>query len=156
MAVEISRGGGQGASRELTPGDVQVDDFGFSQRGELVTLAVGTDHAADIHKVKNPGPKAAYERVTNLNPHVDTWKIGRLEIFTWTAPDGTPVEGILELPPDWKPADGPLPLLLSIHGGPTSCSYYAFTYSIYGRGPFAPNGWAVFDPSGADRVRDSS
>ncbi|MBM2620652.1 S9 family peptidase [Actinoplanes sp. LDG1-06] len=42
---------------------------------------------------------------------------GRLEDFTATAADGTPLRGWLALP---EGADGPVPLVLKIHGGPTA------------------------------------
>jgi dipeptidyl aminopeptidase/acylaminoacyl peptidase len=146
-AAHDVRDGHEGGAADLTPGDVVVDDYGFSRRGDLVAIMTGLEQPGEVFRVGNPGPRASYDRITRLNPQVDSWQVGRLEIVKWTAPDGTPVEGILELPRSWRPEDGPLPLLLSIHGGPTACSNYAFTYSIYGRGPFAPNGWAVFDPN---------
>jgi len=147
IGIKDVRGGKQGSYVNLTPGDVEIDDYGFSQKGDLVVLRPGLDHPPDLFAVKNPGEKATYDRMTRLNPQVDTWKLGKLQIVKWTAPDGSPVEGILELPPDYKEGDPPLPLLLAIHGGPTSASTYAFAFSIYGRGTFAPQGWAVFDPN---------
>ena len=147
IAIKDVRAGRQGADVDLTPGDVEIDDYGFSQKGDMFVVRPGLDHPPDLFAVRNPGEKAGYERITHLNPHVDTWKLGRLQIVKWNAPDGTPVEGILELPPDFKEGDPPLPLLLAIHGGPTSASTHAFAFSMYGRGPFAPQGWAVFDPN---------
>jgi acylaminoacyl-peptidase len=147
IAIRDVRAGRQGTDAGLTPGDVEIDDYGFSPRGEMVVLRPGLDHPPDVFAIKNPGEKAVYDRITRLNPQVDTWKLGKLQLVKWSAPDGTPVEGILELPPDYKEGDPPLPLMLAIHGGPTSASTYAFAFSIYGRGPFAPQGWAVFDPN---------
>ncbi|HET9232810.1 MAG TPA: prolyl oligopeptidase family serine peptidase, partial [Candidatus Eisenbacteria bacterium] len=143
IGIKDVRAGRQGGDMDLTVGDVEIDDYGFSTRGSLVVLKPGLDHPPDLFVVKN----GSYERITRLNPQVDTWKLGKLQIVKWTAPDGSPVEGILELPPDYKAGDPPLPLLLTIHGGPTSASTLAFAFSIYGRGTFAPEGWAVFDPN---------
>jgi acylaminoacyl-peptidase len=147
IGIRDVRAGKQGADVTLTPGDVEIDDYGFSNKGAMVVVKPGMDFPPDLFAVKNPGEKATYDRLTHLNPQVDTWKLGKLQIVTWKAPDGTPVEGILELPPDYKEGDPPLPFLVAIHGGPTSASTFAFAYSIYGRGTFAPHGWAVFDPN---------
>ena len=57
------------------------------------------------------------------------------------------MEGILELPPEYKTGDGPLPTVVTIHGGPTASSKYEFRYWIYGRTAFAAKGWAVLDPN---------
>ena len=67
--------------------------------------------------------------------------------MTWTAPDGTEVEGILELPPDWKAGDPPIPMVVSIHGGPTWAEPFSLRFSPNGRGLFSARGWAVFVPN---------
>jgi dipeptidyl aminopeptidase/acylaminoacyl peptidase len=141
------RAGGAGEAITFTPGDVAVADFDISDDGTLAVLMPGLDHPPDIFLVERPGLGAEYRRITRLNPQVDTWKVPRLEIARWTSEDGTPVEGVLELPPDWKPEDGPLPLLVAIHGGPTSCTTFGFRFWIYGRTLYAANGWAVLDPN---------
>jgi dipeptidyl aminopeptidase/acylaminoacyl peptidase len=65
----------------------------------------------------------------------------------WTSGDGTPVEGILELPPDYRPSDGPLPMIVEIHGGPTSATRLELQYWIYGRTLMAANGYALLSPN---------
>ncbi|HET7035218.1 MAG TPA: S9 family peptidase [Thermomicrobiaceae bacterium] len=52
------------------------------------------------------------------------FEFGRQEPFFWTAPDGLPLDGVLIRPP--HAPDGPLPLVVLVHGGP------------YGR---SANGW---------------
>lgn len=139
---------GQGRAMELTPGDVAVEAFAFTRSGrEMAVLMPGLDHPGDLFLVRSPGAAAKYDRLTRFNPQVDAWKLPRLSIFRWTSPDGTPVEGILELPPDYEPGDGPLPLMVAIHGGPTASSSFAFRYWIYGRTYYAANGWALLDPN---------
>ena len=67
--------------------------------------------------------------------------------MTWTSGDGTPVEGILELPPGYQPSDGPLPMIVQIHGGPTSATRFELRFEIYGRTLMASNGYALLSPN---------
>jgi dipeptidyl aminopeptidase/acylaminoacyl peptidase len=138
---------GQGDTITMTPGDVVIEQFSIAaNRSRLVVLKAGLAHTPDIFAM-TPDDPAVYARITNINPQVDTWKLPQIRIVRWRSFDGTEVEGILELPTGWKKEDGPLPLHVSIHGGPTSSSKLNFKYWIYGRAIFAANGWAVFDPN---------
>jgi dipeptidyl aminopeptidase/acylaminoacyl peptidase len=140
--------GRQGAADVLTPGDVVVSGFGHARDGAvLAVIQGGPTYPPDLFVVRDPGPRARSTRVTHLNPQVDTWKIPQTRIVRWTSPDGTPVEGILELPPDYAPGDGPLPTLVTVHGGPTASSKIAFRYWMYGRTLMPARGWAVLDPN---------
>lgn len=137
---------GQGAYKVLTPGDVVVDSYSYSADGK--TLAVEWDTPVSpgelyVGSSEGTGLKA----ITNINPQMAEWKLPQMEIFTWTAPDGTPVEGILELPPDYVKGSGPLPTFVSLHGGPTSMDAYRFEYWIYGRVLWASMGWACLCPN---------
>lgn len=140
--------GGHGAGIIMTPGDEVINAFSYSRRdSKLTVLRSGRTHTPDLFRLHNPGSEATFERITNINPQVDTWKLPQISIVKWKSHDGTEVEGILELPPDYKPGDGPLPTVVTIHGGPTASSKYEFRYWIYGRTAFAAKGWAVFDPN---------
>ena len=138
---------GHGTAEALTPGDVVVDAFSADRRGDaMAVIKGGLTHTPDVFMVERRDGAVAYDRLTNINPQVATWKMPSIQIVRWTAPDGTEVEGILELPPGYGGAE-PLPTLVTIHGGPTSSSKLAFRYWIYGRGIYAARGWAVFDPN---------
>lgn len=146
--VDDIRNGEQGRGRELTPGDVVVELMSFSDRkGDLAVVMGSPEHPHDVFMVKNPGSRASFEQVTRINPQVETWMLPRISVVSWTSDDGTPVEGVLELPPDYEPGDGPLPLVVAIHGGPTSSDHYRFQYWIYGRTLFASQGWALLAPN---------
>ena len=132
----------------ITPGDEVISAMDFSRDGrQRIVLRGGRTHTPDLFLLREQGDAAVYERLTNINPQVDAWKLPQISIVKWTSGDGTSVEGILELPPEFKAGDGPLPMVVAIHGGPTACSYYEFRYWIYGRTLFAAKGWAVFDPN---------
>ncbi len=141
--------GPQGKVMVLTPGDVSVEGFSFTADGERMSLVMsGLDHPGDLFLVEPRRPSRT-TRLTNVNPQVDTWKLPSIRIVQWTAPDGTTVEGILELPPGYEPGprSAPLPMVVEIHGGPTSSTRYQFQYWIYGRTLFAARGWALLSPN---------
>jgi acylaminoacyl-peptidase len=84
---------------------------------------------------------------TDLNPQTQSWKLPRVEHITWTAPDGAKVGGVLELPPDYKKGDK-LPLVVGIHGGPTTSTKAELSYDPHnGRLYFAAHGYAALFPN---------
>ncbi len=96
--------------------------------------------------------------IVDPNPHVSTWKFPRVFHIDWKAPDGTSIGGPLELPhgyltPDEAraqklPVSKPLPLVVAIHGGPTTASYNDQRFDPHnGRLYFAAKGYAVLCPN---------
>jgi dipeptidyl aminopeptidase/acylaminoacyl peptidase len=142
------RAGGHGGAFEVTPGDVVVEEFSFARAGDRVAYLRGDARSMpDLHVQALGDDAGPPRRVTSVNPQVDTWKLPQISVVQWTAEDGTTVEGILELPPDHDPAAGPLPLVVEIHGGPTSSTKHALRFWIYGRTLFAARGWALLSPN---------
>jgi dipeptidyl aminopeptidase/acylaminoacyl peptidase len=86
------------------------------------------------------------KQITNVNPQVKQWKLPALSVVTWKGAGGQTVEGILELPPDYKKGDK-VPLVVEIHGGPTTATYYKLQYWIYGRTLLPARGYAVLCPN---------
>ena len=144
VMVDAVRAGSQGDTQVVTPGDVVVSGFGLTPSGGAVTAAATPTRFVDLYTV---GTNGLDQRVTDVNPQVADWTLPQLEIFTWTGADGDTVEGILELPADWKPADGPLPLVVELHGGPTSATHFAPRLWIYGRTLLASRGYALLSPN---------
>lgn len=88
------------------------------------------------------------ETLVDPNPHTADWKFPSVEHVTWKAPDGVSVGGPLELPRGWKKGDKPLPLVVAIHGGPTTASYNDQRFDPHnGRLYFAAKGYAVLCPN---------
>jgi dipeptidyl aminopeptidase/acylaminoacyl peptidase len=61
------------------------------------------------------------EAITRMTDQVSEWKTGTREVIDWKSKDGTLIEGILWKPADFD-ADKKYPLLVIIHGGPSSIS----------------------------------
>ena len=128
----------------LTPGDVVVEGFSFNRAGDKAAVVMaGPGFFPDIFLLEGKGVP---RRLTKVNPQADTWKLPQLSVFTWKAPDGTQVEGILELPPGHKKGER-LPLVVEIHGGPTTAAYYKLQYWIYGRTLLPAKGYALLTPN---------
>ena len=143
-AIDNVQDNGQGGASVLTPGDVAMGDFSFSNSGDRMAAVIETTtHMGDIFLVQS----GEYERITNVNPQVDTWKLPQISIVSWTGADGDKVEGILELPPGYKPSEGPLPLVVELHGGPTASTKFKLRLWIYGRALMPTNGHALFSPN---------
>jgi dipeptidyl aminopeptidase/acylaminoacyl peptidase len=81
------------------------------------------------------------------NPHTSAWKLPTIQHVTWKAADGAEVGGVLELPPGYKKGHK-LPLVVGIHGGPTTSTKADLNFDPHnGRLYFAVNGYAVLFPN---------
>jgi len=110
----------------------------------------GTVLAAVFDSADGPPEVAVLEdggwrAISTLNSDApDPTEAGAWETWTWTAADGLEIEGLLLRP---RGADGPLPLVVLVHGGPTGCWGHAFT-PAGATGPLlAQEGYAVFLPN---------
>lgn len=136
--------GGKDGVETLTPGDVVVDSFDLTPAGdEAALLMARPGHFPEIfHRNKSGNLR----RLTNLNPQTSTWKLPKLSVFSWKGANGDPVEGILEMPPDAKPGQR-VPLVVEIHGGPTTATHFGMQFWFYGRTLLPAKGYAVLSPN---------
>jgi len=140
ICIERLQEGVQGDTNTLTQGDQVVSSFDFDPTGKTLAVVAATiTHPPDVFLVTSRGE---FDRLTNANPQVDTWKLPQLSLVSWKGGNGDEVHGILELPPDYKPGK-PLPLVVEIHGGPTSATSYYLRFWIYGRTLLPAKGYAL-------------
>ncbi|RTR30150.1 S9 family peptidase [Shewanella atlantica] len=140
--------GKQGDTRAVVNGDLVIGSYSFSHNGKKLAFSHnGLDHFSDMFIADANSKRAKFKRITNINPQVDSWILPQISVVKWKAPDGSTVEGILDLPAGYKKEDGPLPLIVQIHGGPTSATPYALQHRSYGRSTFTANGWALLSPN---------
>jgi dipeptidyl aminopeptidase/acylaminoacyl peptidase len=123
-----------------------VDDFSTSADGnQFCALLSSPTRLPDLvlGTKKYPDKQVL---LSNLNPQAATWKLPKVSTFSWKGARGDTVEGILELPADHKPGEK-LPLIIHLHGGPTSATRLQQQMSVYGRGLLSPRGYAVLSPN---------
>jgi dipeptidyl aminopeptidase/acylaminoacyl peptidase len=131
----------------LTPGDVVVEGLSLATASaDLGTHAVLMADPTHLPDIFMPGSGTRLVRRTHVNPQADAWKLPQLSIVSWKGANGDPVEGILELPPDYKPGEK-VPLVVEIHGGPTTATYFKQQFWIYGRTLLPAQGYAVLCPN---------
>jgi dipeptidyl aminopeptidase/acylaminoacyl peptidase len=124
--------------------DDTVGSFVFGPKGRTVTAIVTTpEQLATVQS----GRAGRLREVVAVNPHASDWEWPTVSDASWAAPDGTEVHGVLELPRDWTPEQGPLALVVSIHGGPTSATQRSRRLHMDGRGILASQGYALLSPN---------
>ena len=126
------------------PGDAWP--ISASRDGQL--LATVRHTRDEVGNVWAGAPGRPWARRSNLNPELDATEWAPHEAFSWVAPDGLPLDGVLLLPAGATRADGPFPLVVSVHGGP----YWRFAdaiivdWMLWGQW-LATAGYAVFMPN---------
>jgi dipeptidyl aminopeptidase/acylaminoacyl peptidase len=129
---------------DLTPSfDVSV-----SHNGAVAFVGTTPSHPGELY-VLQPNESAPV-RLTNYNAWIDRYALGASHSVIWRTRDGMTADGVLTTPPDWHRGQR-VPLVLYIHGGPTSSSTVAF--SAFPQ-VLAAHGWMVFQPNyrGSDNL----
>jgi len=119
-----------------------IAGLSISDDGSVIGLLASTpDRPDDLYVIRDSADPV---RVSNFHAVLDEIELGPQEILTWERA-GVGLDGILIWPPGKSRADGPLPCIVSIHGGP------------YGRWPnefitrfgrwIAQHGYLVFLPN---------
>ncbi|MFO0804427.1 MAG: prolyl oligopeptidase family serine peptidase [Gemmataceae bacterium] len=126
--------------------------YGYSvvhtEAGVVEAFTAGTPSRFADPGTFTGNPDNPIRTLLDLNSHTKTWKLPSVSHITWKAPDGVTVGGPLELPPGWKKGDPKLPLVVAIHGGPTTASHAALEFDPHnGRLYFSAAGYAVLCPN---------
>ena len=112
----------------MTPSTGYWLDANVGPQGQIAFTGTGPHHPAEIYILDSVSSQL--RRLTSFNADFDSLKLGDSEVVTWQSPHKTPKNwtenGILTYPPDYVRGKK-LPLVLYIHGGPTSSSKDAFS-----------------------------
>ncbi|MGH7670360.1 MAG: S9 family peptidase [Gemmatimonadaceae bacterium] len=98
-----------------------------------------------VHAIADAGDRSRWVRLTDVNPQVAGFALGRQEEVTWKSTDGTSVGGVLLYPVGYE-AGHHYPLIVAIHGGPAAADVLGFNGG-YGSQVYAGAGYAVFMPN---------
>jgi dipeptidyl aminopeptidase/acylaminoacyl peptidase len=142
-----------GAAQRLALGDLVVNgafsyDIDLGKTGRIAFTATTPSRPSELYVMDTPTAKP--RRLTNLNAWADSVRWARLERMTWPTHDGMEADGVVTWPADFD-ATKPHPLVLLIHGGPTSASKVNFSSLAQ---LMASEGWVVFQPNyrGSDNL----
>jgi dipeptidyl aminopeptidase/acylaminoacyl peptidase len=128
-----------GRYRQITHRQVlRLDGHSFSRDGSRVAfLSESSTEPGDIYVAGSDF--AAPRRLTRVNPQAADFALGATTVLHWKSSDGWPVEGLLLKPVGYQPGHR-YPLLVNVHGGPTSA--FANGFAAYNQF-WAGKGWAV-------------
>ncbi|HKF47492.1 MAG TPA: S9 family peptidase [Terracidiphilus sp.] len=130
---------------DITPSTGFWLDANVGPQGQIAFAGTEPHRPGEIYIIDSPGTKP--RRLTTFNAAFDSLNLAKSEVVTWQSRDKAPnnftLNGILTYPPDYTPGKK-LPLVLYIHGGPTSNSKDTFsTFAQF----IAAQGWLVFEPN---------
>jgi dipeptidyl aminopeptidase/acylaminoacyl peptidase len=88
------------------------------------------------------------QQLTNHNPQVAGWKLGKVQEISWTSSkDGRKIYGVLILPPDYM-AGSPYKTIVHAHGGPFEAWQTGWLGTWYEWAQLlASHGYVVLDPN---------
>ena len=134
----------------LTAGRGRVEGYSFSADGKTVAFgAVDGERATEIYTRKITATGYADEkRLTQFSRAISDWPKTEVRLVQWTTPDGLDLEGVLTLPAPENRLDGPMPVLVIAHGGPSATSRpRRVGNQIYPTEYWLRKGAAIFEPN---------
>lgn len=142
-----------GTPRRLDTGDLVINgafgyDIAVATRSPVIAFTATTpQRPSELYVLDSPDAKP--RRLTDFNGWAGEVAWGKLERVTWKS-DGFEADGVLAYPPGFS-AEKKYPLVLVIHGGPTSASKLSFSSLAQ---LMAAEGWLVFQPNyrGSDNL----
>jgi len=96
-----------------------------------------------VASLEDVADRSAWRRLTNVNPQVSEFALGEQREVTWRSTDGKEVGGILTLPVGYRSGER-YPLIVQIHGGPSSADVNSFGT---GQQVYAGAGYVVLKPN---------
>jgi len=120
----------EGKTKRLELGDVSPSwlfwvDVSVGKNGAIAFSGSEPNHPNEIYYLDSPDAKP--RRLTDFNHDIAALSLGRAEKFEWQGPDGFREDGVVIWPPEFD-SRKKYPLVLAIHGGPTSASTLSFTF----------------------------
>ncbi len=126
---------GGGSLEPLTTGRRVVNDYSVGGDGETAVLMSTDGTPSEVYALDN----RQLRPLTKQNAWTAGIAFSKVEDVTFTASDGTVVNGLLSRPAD-AAAGTKLPMILWIHGGPNGQDDHSFDYE---RETYAAHGYAV-------------
>jgi dipeptidyl aminopeptidase/acylaminoacyl peptidase len=121
--------------------------FDLNDTGTIAAYIMGTSKDMGELYVTEMQPGKDFRKLVEANPQAKKWMMPSVGHISWVGKDGANCGGILELPYDYKPGTK-LPLIVAMHGGPTTSSKAALEFDPHnGKLYFSARGYAVLLPN---------
>lgn len=134
----IRRNGGATA---LPLGPLQPYDFSIARDGTIAVAAANPSDPSELYVLRPPSESP--RRLTGTNTWLASRTLGKTATLAWRSVDGVPLDEVVTLPPGYRPTQT-YPLVLEVHGGPTSSSPATFSELPQ---LMAQRGWIVLQPN---------
>jgi len=109
-----------GNSTILSVDSKRIWNYSFSKDGNhLAYTGVNDNNLTEVYYSDYPLKDA--KLITESSKQIEHWSVAQSEVISWISEDGQLIEGVLHKPMDYDP-NKKYPLLVIIHGGPTSIS----------------------------------
>jgi dipeptidyl aminopeptidase/acylaminoacyl peptidase len=120
--------------------------FSISADGRRIAwIKSSASEPGDVFVRQLPG--GGETRLSDENPQVRDYPPVSAQTVRWRSKDGLAIEGVLRLPFHYTPG-ARVPLLVSLHGGPTGAALESFPVPrTYPTQLFLEEGFAVFEPN---------
>jgi len=128
-----------------------ISSLAINNNGEITLVASYGNQPAEIFYLKDYKSKPV--QLTTYNDAFKNMKLGKTETIEWKTDLNITTNGVVTYPPNFS-SKKKYPLVLVIHGGPTSSSMERFNAVNQ---EMARNGWIVFQPNyrGSNNLGDA-
>ena len=132
----------EGKIRQITRGDCVIGGISIADDGDTFLCTRSQPYApADVYvgSIRTGEVKP----LTKLNPQLENFALGEVQVIQWQSSDGLEIEGLLCLPVGYE-AGKSYPLIVEPHGGPRSSRDLGFKPTWH---YFSGKGFAYFAPN---------
>ena len=132
----------EGEIRQITRGDCVIGEISIADDGDTFLCARSEAHAPTdiwVGAIRTGEMK----QLTKLNPQLENFALGKVQVIQWQSSDGLEIEGLLCLPVGYE-AGKSYPLIVEPHGGPRSSRDLGFKPTWH---YFSGEGFAYFAPN---------
>ena len=121
--------------------DFVISSMAINKKGEVALIASSGNQPVEIFYLKHHNAQPV--QITSYNDVFKNMKLGSVTTIEWETDLNITTDGVVTYPPGFD-ANKKYPLVLLIHGGPTSSSMESFNPVAQ---EMAGNGWIVFQPN---------
>lgn len=131
-----------GPVQQVTTGQRRLGDLSFDKSFSKILYTVGVNESPSEIYVANLDGSNEHQLTHVGDAFTKEVTLSASERVQYKSTDGTPIEGWLTLPYNYRPNGGPYPLVVSNHGGPHSAIEYGFNFKNQ---YLAANGYFVLE-----------